>query len=183
MQPPKPAQAPPAKDPTPISAPVPDKTTDPDKPSSSTGSGSESEDEGGDSPDPEVSRNLPISPSEDVKTYGSLIKTIAARLGLSIAEPHTPVADAIFDIVLKEASAPVFLPLASVFLQTIQQTWEKPSSAPASSKRVNHMYQVQEQSATFLYSHPKPNSLVVSSSVKGKHCSSPPDTDGKTIDS
>lgn len=70
-----------------------------------------------------------------------------------------------------------------MFLQTIHQTWEKPSSAPASSKRLDHMYRVQEQSAAFLFSHPKPNSLVVSSSVQSKHRSSPPDADGKTIDS
>lgn len=84
--------------------------------------------------------------------YGSLIKTIANRLGLPIAKPQTPVTDAIFDIVLKEASAPVSLPLAAVFQQVINQTWEKLSSAPPSSKRLDYMYRVQEQSAAFLYS-------------------------------
>lgn len=45
------------------------------------------------------------------------------------------------------------------------------------------MYCVQESSAQFLYLHPKPNSLIVSSSSKG--CSSqsaPQDKDGKRID-
>lgn len=90
---------PPVKDPIPTKDPaplIPPKDPTSDKPSSTTGLGSESEDEEGDSPDPDVSRNLPISPSEDAKTYGSLIKTITTRLGLPITDPHAPVTDAIF---------------------------------------------------------------------------------------
>lgn len=45
------------------------------------------------------------------------------------------------------------------------------------------MYRLQEASASFLYVHLKPNSLTVSSSLKGKcHQSTPQDKDGNWID-
>lgn len=44
------------------------------------------------------------------------------------------------------------------------------------------MYRVQESSATFLYTHPKPNSMVVASSTKTRRHLTPPDKDSKKVD-
>lgn len=117
-----------------------------------------------------------------MKTYEALVKKIATRLGLSLSEPKAPVEDAIFYILLRDTSSAVSLPLAAVLLQTIHLTWQHPSSAPMSSKRLDHVYRVQESSAAFLYTHPKPNSVVVTTLPKGKHRSTPPDRDSKTVD-
>lgn len=47
-------------------------------------------------------------------------------------------------------------------------------------KCLDHMYWIQESSAAFLFSHPKPNSVVVSSSAKSKkHQSMSPDWEGR----
>lgn len=94
------------------------------------------------------------------------------------------VSDVIFDLVHREASAPVTLPLSMVLLQAIQTTWIHPASAPISIEKLDHMYRIQESTAMFLYTHPKPNSLIISSSTKGrKSQSTPPDRDNKRIDS
>lgn len=97
-----------------------------------------------------------------------IIKKITARLGLPLTEPKAPVEDVIFNIIQRDTSCLVSLPMTVVLLQAVQQTWEHSSSAPTSSKRLGHMYRVQESSAAFLYTHSKSNSLVVSSSSKGK---------------
>lgn len=82
-----------------------------------------------------------------------------------------------------QASLAMMLPITSVLLQSICHSWEHPASAPTSTKCLNHMYHVQESSAKFLYTHLRPNSLIMSSSTKGKrHQSYHPDKDGNRID-
>lgn len=113
-----------------------------------------------------------------MKTYGALIKKIASWFCLPLSESK----NTIFYIVLQDTLSPVSLPMVTFFLQTIHQTWQHLSSAPTSLKRLDHMYRVQKSSAAFLYTHPKPDSIVVTTSLKCKHHSSPPDRDGKTVD-
>lgn len=130
-----------------------------------------------------VAKDQPICPSEDVKTYGELIRKVAAALGLPLTKPKLQVEDAIFDILHRDVSTPVSLLLSSILLQSIQNAWSISASAPTSTKRLDHMYRVQESSAAFLYTHPKLNSLIVTSTVKGKgYHSAPQDRDGKKID-
>lgn len=105
-------------------------------------------------------------------------------LGLLISEPHDKVDDVIFEVLNRDVSAPISLPLSSVLLQSIRATWTNPASAPTSTKCLDHMYRVQESSASFLYTHPKPNSLIVSSASKGKrHQTTPQDREGRKVDS
>lgn len=130
-----------------------------------------------------MTEDQPISPSEDIKTYGELIRKVATALGLPLSEPKPTVVDAVFDVLHRDISTPISLPLVSAVLQAIQAAWSNPSSAPTSTKKLDHMYRVQEASAAFLYTHPKLNSLIVSSTVKGKrHHSTPQDREGKKID-
>lgn len=108
---------------------------------------------------------------------------MATALGLPLSEPKPTVVDAVFDVLHRDVSTPISLPLVSTVFQAIQAAWSNPASAPTSTKRLDHMYRVQESSAAFLYTHPKLNSLIVSSTVKGKcHHSTPQDREGKKID-
>lgn len=109
-----------------------------------------------------------ILPSEDVKTYGDLIRKVASALGLPILDPQERVDDVIIEVLNRDVSAPVSLPLSSVLLQSIQTAWSNSGSAPTSTKCLDHMYRVHESSAAFLYTYPKPNSLIVSSAAKGR---------------
>lgn len=94
-----------------------------------------------------------------------------------------PLEDVIFDVVQWDLSATVALPMTSVQLNAVKSTWEHPSSAPVSFKRLDHMYRVQEISVEFLFTHPHPNSLIVSSSTKSlKHQFTLPDKGGKCFD-
>lgn len=114
---------------------------------------------------------------------GDLIHKIASALGLSFTELKTQVEDVVFDIVQRDVLPAVALPMTSVLLQAVRDTWEHPASPPTSTKLLDHMYRIQESTARFLYTHPKPNSLVVSSSTKGRrHQSYPPDKNGKWMD-
>lgn len=139
-----------------------------------------------DEPSPDLgklSEALPISPSEDIRTYADLIRKVAMALGLSLGEPKSHVSDVVFEVLHRDIAPIVSLPLSSVLLQSIQTTWIHPASAPTSTKRLDQMYRIQESSAQFLYAHPKPNSLIISSSAKGRRVqSAPQDRDGKRID-
>lgn len=69
-------------------------------------------------------------------------------------------------------------------LEAVQSPWCKPSLIPISTKRLDHMYRAQEESAPFLFTHPSPNSLVVSSSSKERwQHSSPQDKEDMKLDS
>lgn len=130
-----------------------------------------------------VSEDAPISPSEDLKSYGDMIQKIASYLGLSFSEPRAYLEDVVFDVIQKDVSPAIDLPMTSVLPQAVRSSWERPASAPTSTRRLDHMCKIQEATAKFLYAHPKPNSIVVSSSTKGRHHQSyPPDKDGKRID-
>lgn len=68
-----------------------------------------------------VCQDLPIFPSEDVRLYGELIKRIATRLGIPYMEVRSKVGDVIFGIIQRDVSAPIWLPMTSVLLNTVQQ--------------------------------------------------------------
>lgn len=55
-----------------------------------------------------------------MKMYGDLIRKVATSLGLFYCEPKTQVADVVFDVVQRDVSATVSLPLSWVLVQLIQ---------------------------------------------------------------
>lgn len=181
--------------PAPLPSPVKDLPSIPPHSDSGSDADSDAEDVSSDLPDEahpddtsldqKVTDDLPISPSEDVKSYGDLIKKVAARLGLPTSQPQPAVEDdVVLDVLDRNLSTTIAIPLSKGLLRSVQSAWENPASAPVSSRRLDHMYRVQEKSAEFLFSHPKPNSVVVSSSARGrKHQSTPPDREGKKMDS
>lgn len=146
---------------------------------------SDVDDSGGEERDPpeEIVPEAPISPSEDVKSYGELIKRMAAALGIDVQASTPKAADKIFEILRKDTSPSLALPMSTTMMEAVKVPWERPSSGPISNKRLDHMYRVQEKDAGFLFVHPKSNSLVVSAASKGKRIqSTPPDKEGKKLD-
>lgn len=67
------------------------------------------------SPSVLVSEDLPISPSEDVCSYGDLIHRMAARLGIPTAQPTLVVNDIVFNVVRAQTSA-IAIPMLKVML-------------------------------------------------------------------
>ncbi|XP_015265773.1 PREDICTED: TATA box-binding protein-associated factor RNA polymerase I subunit D isoform X1 [Gekko japonicus] len=133
------------------------------------------------SPKPTISDDLPISLSDDETSYWDLIKRMAQSLGLPVLQPQPVVSDPVYDVVQLDTIA---LPMSSVLLQAAKTPWDKPSSAPASSCDLDHMYKVQEPGAEFLFKHPKPNSTVVTLASKSKWTHSAPlDKESRKLDS
>ncbi|KAL8172719.1 UNVERIFIED_CONTAM: hypothetical protein K2H54_013727 [Gekko kuhli] len=127
------------------------------------------------SPNPAVLDNLPISPSKDLSSYGDLVKQMAHLLGLSIVHPQPSILDAVFDVVQLDTSTSITLLMGSL--------GKNPSSVPVSSRCLDHRYRVQEMDTEFLHVHPKPDSMVVSSSLKSKNTlATPSDKEGKKLD-
>lgn len=136
-----------------------------------------------DSPLVDISTHLPIPPLEDVAGYGDLVRKMATCLGISTSQATQEVDDVIFDIIQSQLSPTVSIPISKVMLEAAKASWSKPSLFPVSTKCLDHMYQTQEESAPFLFLHPSPNSLVVSSSSKGhRQHSTSPDREGKKLD-
>lgn len=105
---------------------------------------------------------------QDVKAYGDLIKRMAHSLGMSIMQPQPIIKDNIYDVVQFDISTPVALPMPPVLVHTAKSAMDKPVSGPISSIRLAHMYWLQEKDTEFVLNHPKPNSMVVSSSARSK---------------
>lgn len=119
------------------------------------------------SPTPLVSSDLPISPSEDVRTYGIWFIRWHLILGFPCLTPPKIVDDVVFDVIQAQLSSAVAIPIMKIMLEAAQYTWSKLSSVPISCKRLDHVYQTQEKSAAFFFHHPSLNSLVVLSAAKG----------------
>lgn len=49
-----------------------------------------------------VSEDTPISPSEDLTSYGDLVKHTAAMLGLQVSPPPPQATDNVYDIVQRD---------------------------------------------------------------------------------
>lgn len=66
---------------------------------------SEQDDDPGDldtlnqSPPDVIADNLPVSPSEDFRSYSDLIHKMALRLGISTSQPSQVIDDVVFDII------------------------------------------------------------------------------------
>lgn len=131
-----------------------------------------------------VSEDLPVSPLDDFRSFTDIIQKMVARLGVSTSQPSPEVNDVFFEVVRPNLSSTLAIPLSKVLLQTVKDTWQIPASVPISTKKLDHLYCIQETSAEFLFKHPQPNSVVVSSASKSKrHHSTPPDREGKKLDS
>lgn len=127
-----------------------------------------------------VSESLPVSPNADFCTYADLICKMTSRLGITTSQPQTPVDDVFFEVLQAKSSSVLALPLSKVLLDSVKASWARPASVPVSNKKLDHMYRVQETSAEFLFTHPKPNSIVVSSSSKSRwNHTIPQDREGK----
>lgn len=108
---------------------------------------------------------------------------MAARLGLSTAVPPPQEEDIIFGVLRAHTSSAVAIPLTQAMLKIVQACWGKPASIPVSNKKLDHLYRTQESNAGFLFKHPQPNSLIISSSSRSRrHHSTPPDKEGKKLD-
>lgn len=65
----------------------------------------------------QVSEDMLISPSEDLKSYRDLIKRMAAILWLEISQPAPNVTDNIYDIVQRDTSSAITLLIPGILLQ------------------------------------------------------------------
>lgn len=118
-----------------------------------------------------------------MKADGDLIRRMASGLGIPTAQASPVVEDVVFDIIRLQLSPSVALPIMKMMLEATQASWAKPSSVPISTRQLDHLYRTQEDSAPFLFRHPVPNLLVVSSSSKGRRQhSTPSDKEGKKLD-
>lgn len=100
----------------------------------SSASDQESDDSKDDEDPVNVSQDLPISPSEVVKSYSDLIRKIATSLSLSFSEPKAKVEDMVFDVVRRDVSHAVALSMTLVLLQAVRNSREQPASAQTSTK-------------------------------------------------
>lgn len=133
---------------------------------------SDSEQENASPEQEKIFEELPISPSEEVTKYTDLIRKVAVALGFSALEQQPHLSDVVFEVLHRDISTLVSLPLSTVLLQSLKATWVHPASAPTSTKKLDNMYNIQETSASFLYTHPKPNSLIISSSSRERRSQS-----------
>lgn len=72
--------------------------------------------------------------------------------GISTSQPPKIVDSVVFDMVQAQLSFVVAIPLRKVMLEAAPSSWSKPSLVPISTKRLDHMYQTQEESVSFLLS-------------------------------
>lgn len=135
------------------------------------------------SPLAQVSKDIPTSVLEDLKSYGNLIRRMADMLQIQISQPFPDITDKIYDIVQCDTSTAVTLPIPGVLLQHAKEPWGKLTSALVSSCHLDHMYRVQQEGVEFLFVYPKLNSILVSMASKlRKRHSTPNNQKGKKID-
>lgn len=101
-----------------------------------------------------VSADLPISPSEIIHTYGDLVHRMVLHIGISMSQPLKIVDDVVFDVIQAQLFSAVATPITKIMREAAQSSWSKPSSIPISSKRLDHMHHMEEESAAFLFHHP-----------------------------
>ena len=109
---------------------------------------------------------------------------MAIALGIDVHQPIEQVEDRIFDVLYTEKTAPVAMPFPATLLKTVKQNWKTPSSTPPTSRRLEAMYRVQDSGVPFLFTHPKPNSIIVEAAQgrSQRTHTSPADKEGRRLD-
>lgn len=78
---------------------------------------------------------------------------MAHFLGVSVIQPQPIIEDNIYYVVQSDISAPVTLPMPPVLVRTAKDAMEKPALGPISSRRLDHMYRLQEKDIEFVLNH------------------------------
>lgn len=90
---------------------------------------------------------------------------MATTLYLNISHPTPEVTDTVYDIVQKDTSAAIALPIPGVLLKHLKELWSKPASVLVSACHLDHMYWVQQEGVEFLFADLKPNSMMFTMSL------------------
>lgn len=85
-----------------------------------------------------------------------------------ISQPPSTVTDNVYVIVQRDVSKAIALPIPKVLLKHVKHPWAKPASNLVISRCLDHMYQVQQEGAEFLFAHSKPNSVVITTASKSR---------------
>ncbi|EMP39369.1 hypothetical protein UY3_03421 [Chelonia mydas] len=113
------------------------------------------------SPDEAIMGPPPVVSQDDDKAHPELLRRVASNLGLETEELEEPL-DTLFNILSSAAPARVTLPMHEGVAKFIKALWQTPSSLTPISKCAEHKYYVPARGYEYFYTHPIPNSLVVS---------------------
>ncbi|KAJ7344891.1 hypothetical protein JRQ81_000841 [Phrynocephalus forsythii] len=123
-------------------------------------------------PKTDILGSQPPSPSEDMKLYSQTIHKIASVMELQVQQEQTADSCKFFGHLNRRQTAQLRLAFIPSLLDHIKEVWNKPSSAPLMSHRVDNMYRTHGDGTSFLDKHPLPNSLVVDATQnRAKGCS------------
>ncbi|XP_044280494.1 GDP-mannose 4,6 dehydratase isoform X2 [Varanus komodoensis] len=126
----------------------------------------EDSDQASTSPDAVISTQGPGLLEELYPTFGDLMVLLARSLEIEVEHRVNTNEDHFYDIVRKEQSSAISIPLIMTLCQAVTDTWEFLSQPHPTSRCYESMCKVREQDIPFLLKHPKLNSLVVKS-LKG----------------
>ncbi|KAF7243723.1 Aldehyde oxidase 1 [Varanus komodoensis] len=144
--------------------------------------GIDSNDSEVDSTSPVISQG-PGSPDESHISFAELMLHLVQSLEMDAIQSPGPSTDKFYDVVHREQSTSIVLPLITTLRQAMTQPWDLPAHPQPTSQRYESMYQVREEDIPFLLRHPKPNLVVVESSQGREARGSSRDKEGRKIDS
>ncbi|XP_065448406.1 uncharacterized protein LOC135983038 [Chrysemys picta bellii] len=138
------------------------------------------------SPDEAVAGTTSTGPPPiDLRAQQDLLRRVACNMDLQ-AEEIVEVQDPIVNILSADAPSRVALPLIRTIQANATTIWQTPASIPPTARGVERKYFVPSKDHEYLYTHPQPCSLVVSSvnarERHGQQAAAPKSKDAKRFD-
>ncbi|KAJ7345369.1 hypothetical protein JRQ81_001319 [Phrynocephalus forsythii] len=136
-------------------------------------------------PKTDILGSQPPSLTEDMKLYSQTIHKIASVMELQVQQDQTADSCRFFGHLNRRQTPPLRLAFIPSLLDRIKEAWNKPSSAPLMSCRVDNMYRTHGNGTSFLDRHPLPNSLVVDATqtrTRGRSALTPSNKEGWKLD-
>ncbi|EMP38512.1 hypothetical protein UY3_04297 [Chelonia mydas] len=117
----------------------------------------------------EVVMPPPPTVNDDFRLFQELMKQVADSLQIPLEEvgesQHT-----LLDILQWSPSSQVALPINKALLDPAKSIWQTPTMIPSIYKWADEKYYILAKDSEFLFTYPKPNSLVVEAmNEHGRH--------------
>ncbi|KAJ7324743.1 hypothetical protein JRQ81_017763 [Phrynocephalus forsythii] len=135
-------------------------------------------------PDSETEERSPPSSSEAISNYTDFVARMAKTINLPIHHPRPRHTCHIFGKISSDQSAPIHLTIIPSFTSMAEEAF-KTIGSMAVSRKIEALYKVHDEKATYLTKHPQPNSVVVASSQiqsRTKQVPIPPSKEGHKLD-
>ncbi|XP_054846821.1 uncharacterized protein LOC129337273 isoform X1 [Eublepharis macularius] len=137
------------------------------------------------SPDDTVGELRSSSPNDDYRMFAEQMVRMAAALEIDVSSTTSKPKSKLLEALYSGSPASVAFPPVEDFVDNALALWQSPASLPPTAKKVERYYRLKQDDCPYLFTHPKPSSIVAEEGqarFRYGSSSAPADREGRKLD-